>query len=242
MAKRMFNSKIVDSDAFLDMSQTAQLLYFHLAMRTDDDGFVGNPKKIMRMIGSQDDDIKILLAKNFIIGFQSGVIVIKHHRMNNNWDKYNCRRTQYLDEFSQLNIKENGAYTLDKTKGLPAQTEIRLKSDENKSLEENRIEENRIEENRVSSRTIETDSKKPEKDTFGEMKKVKLTQEEYSKLVERFGEKNTQLLIFELDTYVASKGAKYQSHYATLLNWAKRKAMEQHQKQVEKQGKQKQIV
>lgn len=147
--KRMLSSKIVDSDAFLDMPQTSQLLYFHLAMRTDDDGFVGNPKKIMRMIGSAENDLSVLFTKKFILGFESGVIVIKHHRINNNWDSYNCKRTQYTEEFKQLNLKENGAYTLDNTKGLLAQTEIRLKSDEIKSLEENRIEETRREENRI---------------------------------------------------------------------------------------------
>lgn len=146
--KRMFSAKIVDSDAFLDMPQTSQLLYFHLAMRVDDDGFVGNPKKIMRMIGSADNDLSVLLGKKFIIGFESGIIVIKHHRMNNNWDSHNCKRTQYLDEFSQLHIKENGAYTLDKKDGLKAQSEYSLISDGKQSLEENRIDKNRIEENR----------------------------------------------------------------------------------------------
>jgi hypothetical protein len=147
--KRMLSSKIVDSDAFLDMPQTSQLLYFHLSMRTDDDGFVGNPRKIMRMIGSAENDITILFTKKFILGFESGIIVIKHHRINNNWDSHNCKRTQYVEEFNMLRIKENGSYTLDNTQGLLAQTEIRLKSDEKKSLEENRIEENKREKKRI---------------------------------------------------------------------------------------------
>lgn len=153
----MVSSKIVDSDAFLDMPQTSQLLYFHLALRVDDDGFVGNPRKIMRMIGSAENDITILFTKKFILGFESGVIVIKHHRINNNWDSHNCKRTQYTEEFKLLNIKENGAYTFDKAQGLLAQTEIRLKSDEKKSLEENRIEENKGEEKRKKN-TSETSS------------------------------------------------------------------------------------
>lgn len=156
----MLSSKIVDSDAFLDMPQTSQLLYFHLALRADDDGFVGNPRKIMRMIGSAENDITILFTKKFILGFESGVIVIKHHRINNNWDSHNCKRTQYTEEFKLLNIKENGAYTFDKTQGLLAQTEIRLKSDEKKSLEENRIEENKGEEIRREN-TGETSSQIP---------------------------------------------------------------------------------
>lgn len=88
----------------------------------------------------------------------------------------------------------------------------------------------------------ETSKPKIEKQTFGEMEKVKLTSEEYQKLIDRIGEKNTQILIFELDTYIASKGARYQSHYATILNWAKRKAMDQLQKTKVEQTNKKRIV
>ena len=111
MARRMFSPQIVDSDAFLDMSPSAQNLYFHLGMRADDDGFVRNPKKILRMIGGNDDDLKLLLAKRFILTFESGVIVIKHWRINNLVRKDWYRPTQYLEEKSQLFIKENGSYT-----------------------------------------------------------------------------------------------------------------------------------
>ena len=76
--KRMFTQKIIDSDAFLEMPTSAQALYFHLNMRADDDGFVNNPKKITRYVGAAEDDLKLLLLKRFIIGFESGVIVIKH--------------------------------------------------------------------------------------------------------------------------------------------------------------------
>jgi len=220
--KRMLSLKIVDSDAFLDMPQTSQLLYLHLAMRVDDDGFVGNPKKIMRMIGSADNDLTVLFTKKFILGFDSGVIVIKHHRLNNNWDSYNCKRTQYVDEFNQLNIKENGSYTLDKSQGLLAQTEIRLKSDEIKSLEENRIEETRLDKNRIEEVTLK----------YGEFKNIKLTEEEFNKLIEKLGDKNTSILIEELSSYLKSTGKRYASHYATLLNWARRK-IQNHQEKLQ---------
>ncbi len=140
----MFSREIVGSDAFLDMPTSSQLLYFHLGMEADDDGFIGNPKKVSRFIGASDDDLKILLSKKFLILFQSGVVVVKHHRMNNNWDKYNCKRTVYLEEFSQLNIKENKAYTLDKTQGIPLQSENSLKT-------VFRIEENRIDKKRIDT-------------------------------------------------------------------------------------------
>jgi len=81
--RRMFAKTLIDSDAFIDMPLTAQAFYFHLSMRADDDGFVNNPKKIQRMIGCADDDMRLLIAKCFIIPFDSGICVIKHWKIHN---------------------------------------------------------------------------------------------------------------------------------------------------------------
>ena len=81
--RRMFAKTIIDSDAFLDMPLSAQALYFHLSMRADDDGFINNPKKIQRVIGGSDDDLKLLIAKRFLLPFESGVVVIKHWKIHN---------------------------------------------------------------------------------------------------------------------------------------------------------------
>ena len=81
--RRMFAKTIIDSDAFLDMPQSTQLLYFHLAMRADDDGFINSPKTIMRIVGAKDDDLKVLFSKKFLIPFESGIVVIKHWRIHN---------------------------------------------------------------------------------------------------------------------------------------------------------------
>jgi len=143
----MFSNDIVGSDAFLEMSATAQVLYFHLGMRCDDDGFV-NPNVTMRMTGANKNDLDLLLVKKFLIQFKNGVVVIKHHRLNNNWDKYNSKRTVYLEEFNQLNIKDNRAYTLDKTQGTPIQSVNSLQPVVR--IEENRIDKKRIEESNTS--------------------------------------------------------------------------------------------
>ena len=116
--KRMFTMKIVDSDAFLDMPLSTQCLYFHLNMRADDDGFVGNAKRIMRMIGASEDDLKILLAKRFLILFEDNVVVIKHWWLHNTLAKDRYHETSYTDEKAQLIIKENKAYSTDKTKDI----------------------------------------------------------------------------------------------------------------------------
>lgn len=115
--KRMFTMKIVDSDAFLDMPLSAQCLYFHLNMRADDDGFIGNPKRIMKIVGAADDDLKLLIAKSFLLTFENGVIVIKHWRMHNTLSKRRYHETQYIDEKGTLLLKKNGSYSL--TSGEP---------------------------------------------------------------------------------------------------------------------------
>lgn len=117
--RRMFSPDIVDSDAFLEMPLGAQLLYFHLGMRADDDGFIGNPRKIQRMVGANDDDLKILLAKRFLLSFQSGVVVIKHWLIHNLIRKDRYKATRYTEEKNLLIVKENGAYTEMATTGVP---------------------------------------------------------------------------------------------------------------------------
>ena len=110
--RRMFAKTIIDSDAFLDMPLSTQALYFHLSMRADDDGFINNPKKIQRMVGAADDDLKVLIAKNFIIPFESGIVVIKHWRIHNYLQSDRYKPTVYTEEKSRLTLKENKAYTL----------------------------------------------------------------------------------------------------------------------------------
>lgn len=109
--RRMFSKTIIDSDAFLDMPLSTQALYFHLSMRADDEGFVNNPRKVQRMIGASDDDLKLLVGKNFIIPFDSGVVVIKHWRIHNYIRADRLVPTNYKDERACLCVKENGAYT-----------------------------------------------------------------------------------------------------------------------------------
>ena len=124
MARRLFSTQIVDSDAFLDMPASAQNLYFHLGMRADDDGFVGNPKKIARVVGANDDDLKLLIAKRFILTFESGVVVIKHWLIHNTIRKDRYNPTQYLEEKKTLFIKENKSYTDISPLGLPNDNQL----------------------------------------------------------------------------------------------------------------------
>lgn len=209
----MFSMKIVDTDAFLEMPQSSQLLYFHLAMRADDDGFISNPRRIMKMIGSNDDDFKVLLLKRFLLNFESGVCVIKHWLIHNlvRGDRYTP--TQYIREKQMLIID-------DKTKkySLNNGSQLVIPND-NQRMTQDRLGEDSI------------DKIKEEKDIYGEFENVKLKKEEHQKLVENIGENNTKVIIEELSSYMASKGKRYSSHYATLLNWARRKYQESQRSQ-----------
>lgn len=109
--KRMFTKKVTESDAFLEMPLSSQCLYFHLNMYADDDGFVNSPRKVMKMVGASEDDIKILITKNFILVFESGVIVIKHWRMHNTLQNDRYHPTDYQEEFAQIGLKSNKSYT-----------------------------------------------------------------------------------------------------------------------------------
>lgn len=114
--RRMFTKKITESDAFLDMPSSTQMLYFHLSMNADDDGFVNNPRRIQRMCGASDDDFKLLALKSFILTFENGIIVIKHWKMHNYIQSDRYKPTDYIAEKSQLGLEHNKAYTLDEKK------------------------------------------------------------------------------------------------------------------------------
>lgn len=110
--RRMFSKSITNNDNFIELPATTQNLYFHLSMNADDDGFVDNWKSIMRMIGSKEDDIKLLIAKSYLIPFESGIVVIKHWRLNNYLRSDRHNPTNYQEEFNNLSLKENGSYEL----------------------------------------------------------------------------------------------------------------------------------
>ena len=131
--RRMFSLEVVDTDAFLDLPASSQNLYFHLGMRADDDGFVSSPKKITTLVNCSADDLKLLVAKGFIIPFDSGVCVIRDWRTNNYLRPDRYHETRHLAEKRQLSLTETGAYQALPTIGIPMvdirETEVRLGKD-----------------------------------------------------------------------------------------------------------------
>ena len=222
--KRMFSLSVVDTDKFLEMPQSTQNLYFHLGMRADDDGFIGNVKKIIRMIGANDDDLRVLITKQFVIPFQSGVIVIRHWRLNNYLQKDRLKPTIYQQELKQLTVDESNVYNLD-TKCIHRLDKYSV---DKYSIDKNSIDKNRLDEDNSNNQKddtqkneTKTNNKKSEKKFYGENKKVFFTDEQYEKLKQTFPY-DYEDRIQRLDDYMASKGKPYKDCLATLRNWARK--------------------
>ena len=196
--RRMFAKTIIDSDSFLDMPLSAQALYFHLSMRADDEGFVNNPKKIQRMVGASDDDARLLIAKRFILAFESGIVVIKHWRIHNYIQNDRFKETLYQEEKALLMLDDKKAYT----EKNPQCIQNGYKTDTQVSIGKVSIGKDSI----------------GDKHTHGEFSNVLLTDDEYQKLTD----KGLLPYIERLSSYIASTGKRYKSHYATILNWSRK--------------------
>lgn len=157
--RRMFAKTIIDSDAFLEMPISARLLYYDLAMRADDDGFINSPKKIMKFVGATNDDMNILILRKFIIPFDNGVVVIKHWRIHNYIRKDTYNETSYKEQKSMLELDENKAYrVIDFDAVDEPSTQVRLGKDsinilcsnslnESEQKEDKKIQQKQLEEN-----------------------------------------------------------------------------------------------
>lgn len=214
--RRMFAKAIVLSDAFLDMPMSARCLYFTLAMLADDDGFINSPKSIMRQCGSTTDDMNILIAKRFVLTFQSGVVVIKHWRIHNLIQKDRYRETKYLEEKATLMLDENKAYTEADNDVYPEciQDVSRMES-------QVRLGKDSLGEVSVGEVIEEAAPPKPTRHKYGAYKNVLLSDEDMNKLQSEFPHDYSDR-IERLSEYMASTGKAYKNHLATIRNWARK--------------------
>ena len=140
----MFARSVVDSDLFLDMPLSAQALYFHFGMRADDDGFVDAPKKIQKMVSASDDDARLLVAKGFVIPFESGVIVIRHWGVHNKVKPDRYKPTAYQAEKALLQVQPDKAYLLQEAQVLQSGTEMEPSWNQSGTEMEHRLGKDRL--------------------------------------------------------------------------------------------------
>ena len=201
--KRMFAKSVIDSDLFLDMPLSTQALYFHLAMRADDDGFVDNPKKIARMIGANDDSLKLLCSKQFLIPFDTGVVVIRHWKLHNYIQKDRYKETIYQEEKKLLVLPKSGIYQTLDTECIQDVSSLDTQI--------------RLDKNRLDKISIDK-SGKPQKHKFGEFNHVLLTDAEYTKLCDDYGKEVADKYIQKVDDYCEMKGKSYKNYNLAIRN------------------------
>ena len=222
--RRMFAKTIIDSDAFIDMPLSTQALYFHLSMRADDDGFINNPKKIMRMIGASEDDLKVLCLKKFIIPFESGIVVIKHWKIHNYIQKDRYKQTVYSEERSRLSLKENGAYTECIQDVSNMETQVRLGQSIG-SIGQGSGSIGGMSDESDNNNDVDNVDNSFEM-VGGTLGKgvVMLTKAQWDSLLEEFGLDVFNHYVEKLATFIIEKDAKVANHYATIRKWAKEDA------------------
>ena len=198
----MFDKAIIDTDRFMDLTMSSKALYFLLGMEADDEGFVSY-KKVIRVHGGNNDDIKILTAKGFLIMFESGVVVITDWNKNNWLDKRRIVPTQHQLEKEMLVINVQKEYSLSNGSAMAKHL-----------LRENRIEENSIEENRIEQKHNLAYAR-----LLTEGKNTKEFQDKYLMSKDEVIDVAEQLV-----NYVTSTGKKYKDYKATMHNWIKRKS------------------
>ena len=211
--RRMFAKSIVDSDSFLDMPVSARLLYYDLGMRADDDGFINSPKRTMKITGASDDDMRLLIAKQFVIPFESGVVVIKHWKIHNYIQKDRYKETIHIEEKNRLTTCENKEYSLTDTECI---------HDGNSLYAQYRLGEDRKEKDSIGEdRKKKMDTKKTIRHKYGEYDNVLLSDEDFQKLTNEFPMDYMQR-IERLSEYIASTGKSYKNHLATIRAWARK--------------------
>lgn len=228
--KRMFTRKITDDDNFISMPSSAQALYFHLNQGADDDGFTTQIAMAMFKAHASEDDLRVLLAKNYVIRFESGVLVIKHWRMHNTLRKDRYTPTNYQEELELLGVKKNGAYTLNPASEPWLPNGCQVVATDKYSIVENSIVK--------SSCSIEEDEDKDSDNNDvdnvdnsfemvgGKLGKgvVMLTKTQWDSLLEELGFDAFNHYVEKLANFIIEKDAKVANHYATIRKWAKEDA------------------
>lgn len=215
--RRMFSRKITDTDKFIEMPATTQNLYFHLNMNADDEGFVDRVSIIQRMIGASGDDLKLLIAKGFVIPFESGVVVIRHWRIHNYIQADRFQPTIHQNEKSQIeydetktaNIKRLGECIQNVYK---ADTQVRLGKDRlelelDKDRLDHHLDQNDDDKNLVFKKL---------KEAFGEMHVNGTMVEEVERLLKQYGQ---ELVVLALDKTILNAGKSLRYTMSILQRW-----------------------
>lgn len=216
--RRMFSRKITDTDKFIEMPATTQNLYFHLNMNADDEGFVDRVSIIQRMIGASGDDLKLLIAKGFVIPFESGVVVIRHWRIHNYIQADRFQPTIHQNEKSQIEYDETKTANFKRLgeciqNVYKADTQVRLGKDRLElELDKDRLDHH-LDQNDDDDKNLVF---KKLKEAFGEMSVNGTMVEEVERLLKQYGQ---ELVVLALDKTILNAGKSLRYTMSILQRW-----------------------
>lgn len=216
--RRMFSRKITDTDKFIEMPATTQNLYFHLNMNADDEGFVDRVSIIQRMIGASGDDLKLLIAKGFVIPFESGVVVIRHWRIHNYIQADRFQPTIHQNEKSQIEYDETKTANIKRLEEClqnvyKADTQVRLGKDRLElELDKDRLDHH-LDQNDDDDKNLIF---KKLKEAFGEMSVNGTMVEEVERLLQQYGK---ELVVLALDKTILNAGKSLRYTMSILQRW-----------------------
>ena len=242
--RRMFHACVVESDAFLDLPTGAQLLYFHLGMHADDDGFVNGPKQIARKLRRPAKDLQMLIDSGYLLNFD-GIMVLKHWRMANNWRSDRLQLPRHPELAKQIYTLPSKEYTLQrfpKAKNLLQEKEKLLRRPVSPLVShgesQKRREENSLEENKIEKKNVEAEEKNPGHPAWpgftaattaqsklnfmnGTLGKgvVLLSEEQMDDLLDKMGLDGFDYYVEKLADFILRKQVKVSNHYGTILKW-----------------------
>lgn len=208
--RRMFSRQLASEDSFLDMSLQAQAFYFHIGLEADDDGFIANPKGLLRLCGADATVLDELVNAGYIIRFESGVVVIRHWKMQNSIAKDRYKKTS-APERDQLSLDKFGIYHIEGSMNTEC-----IQSDN--IVEDSSVEDSIGKDSSVQDRRESHSSSAAPTHAYGEMQNINLSDDEYTKLKERYPDKADEY-IDKVSMYMSSSGKTYKDHYATVLYW-----------------------
>ena len=230
--RRMFHTDIVESDQFLDLPPGAQLLYFHLGMEADDDGFVNRPKQICRKLRRPPRDLQALVNEEFLLNFE-GIVVLKHFRVANTLKNDRAKPLNYPDIAKKLVVLPNRWYSTDLSAAEETLYDVRCrmlmeKNGFHPDSQPNRTEENRTEEKRNELNLAEVSRSDPLPDESGQLRfmggllgkgVILLSEQQIEDLLDRMGLDAFDFYVEKLASYILEKNFKTKNHYATILKW-----------------------
>ena len=225
--RRMFAKTIIDSDAFLDMPTSAQLLYFHLGMEADDDGFVNRPKQICRKLRRPPRDLQALVNEEFLLNFE-GIVVLKHFRVANTLKNDRAKPLNYPDIAKKLVVLPNRWYSTDLSAAEETLYDVRCRMLMEKNGFHPDSQPNRTEQNRKEENINEESGREALPDTFDQLRLmggtlgkgvVLLSEQQTEALLSRMGLDAFDFYVEKLANYLLKNNVKINNHYATILKW-----------------------